>query len=161
MKKILFVITKDDIGGAQKYVNELAEHMDKEKFQVKILTGGKNGARFLSNALRPYFLFANDLFAVAELFFIFRKENPDIIHLNSSKAGVVGAIAAKLAGVSKVVFTAHGWVFNPDNKLNFLQRYFYILLHKIAAYFQDAIISVSKYEGQLSIRHNIAPRKKI
>lgn len=161
MKKALFLITKDDIGGAQKYVNELAGQLDKNKFQLKILTGGKNGVRFLSNAVRPYFLFINDLLAIAELFFVFRRENPDIVHLNSSKAGVVGAIAAKLAGVPKAVFTAHGWVFNPDNKLNWLQRYFYILSHKIAAYFQDAVISVSNYDGQLAHKHRIAAPEKL
>ncbi len=161
MKRILFVITKDDVGGAQKYVQELAANLDPRQFQASILTGGKKGVRFLSNALRPYLLFANDLLAVAELFFVFKKEKPDIVHLNSSKAGVVGALAAKLAGVPKVVFTAHGWVFNPDNTLSWLRRQFYILLHKVAGRFQDAIISVSEYDHQLALRGRIASPAKL
>lgn len=161
MQRILFVITKDDIGGAQKYVQELAEHLDPQKFQAKILKGGRGGARFLSNALRPYFLFLNDLLAIGELVLIFRREKPDIVHLNSSKAGVIGAIAAKLAKVPKVIFTAHGWVFNPDNSLSWLRRYFYTLLHKIAARFQDVIISVSDYDGKLALENRIASEKKL
>src|SRR3989344_5441085 len=96
---ILFLITKDDIGGAQKYVRDLVENLDKDKFNIKILTGKKD-IKFLSNAFRPYLFFINDLAAIIELFFIFRKEKPDIVHLNSSKAGIVGALAAQLYKVS-------------------------------------------------------------
>lgn len=161
MVKILFVITKKDIGGAQKYVRDLAGNLDPKKFEVKTLTGGKNGVRFLSNSIFPHALFINDLAALWELFGIFRKEKPDIVHLNSSKAGVIGAIAAKLAGVPKVIFTAHGWVFNPDNKLGFLSRQFYILLHKIAAQFQDKIINVSEYDRKLALSCRVASSEKL
>lgn len=172
MVKILFVITKKDVGGAQKYVKDLAENLDPKQFQVKILTGGQGGIRFLSNAIMPYALFINDLIAIAELFFVFRREKPDVVHLNSSKAGVIGSLAAflfnsfnKLTNSQthqlKTVFTAHGWVFNPDNKLNFLERQFYILLHKLAARFQDRIINVSEYDRQLAIKHRLASLEKL
>lgn len=159
--KILFLVTKNDIGGAQKYVSDLAENLDKNLFDAKILTGGKDGIRFLSNVFLPHFLFLNDWFAIAELFFKFKKEKPDVVHLNSSKAGVVGAIAAKLAGIPKVVFTVHGWVFNPDNQLSWLRRQFYITLHQIAAIFQNKIINVSEYDRQLALKEKIAPPEKL
>ena len=161
MKKVLFVVTKDDVGGAQKYVQELASHLDAKKFTVKILAGGKGGLRFLSNSLKPYLLFMNDLLALGELIFVFRRERPDIVHLNSSKAGVIGAIAAKLAGAPRVIFTAHGWVFNPDNNLSWIRREFYTALHKIAARFQDKIISVSKYDNDLAAARRIASPEKL
>ncbi|TSC83079.1 MAG: group 1 glycosyl transferase [Parcubacteria group bacterium Gr01-1014_19] len=159
--KILYLVTKDDVGGAQKYVRDLAEEFTKSGHETKIITGGNKGVRFLSNKLRPHFLFANDWLALAELFFLLKKERPDIVHLNSSKAGVIGAVAAKLAGVKKVIFTAHGWVFNPDNDLNFAKRKLYILLHKIAARFQDKIINVSEYDKKLAIRHQVGEEKKL
>jgi len=173
MVKILFVITKKDVGGAQKYVRDLAENLDPKRFQVKILTGGTSGIRFLSNAIMPHVLFINDFIALAELFFFFRREKPDVVHLNSSKAGIIGALAARLYRLSlklypiphtlypKVIFTAHGWVFNPDNKLNFLERQFYILLHKLAGCFQDKIINVSEYDRQLAIKHRLASLDKL
>ena len=40
--KILYIITKSDIGGAQKYVADLADNLDRDKFEAKILYGGKN-----------------------------------------------------------------------------------------------------------------------
>ncbi|HEY4475540.1 MAG TPA: glycosyltransferase [Candidatus Paceibacterota bacterium] len=171
MVKVLMVITKDDVGGAQKYVRDLMENLDKAQFEAKIITGGKNGVYFLSNSLKPHFLFFNDLAAAVELFFVFRREQPDIIHLNSSKAGVVGALAACLYKLFlkpksynlkvKVIFTAHGWVFNPDNNLSGLRRRFYILLHRFAAKFQDAIINVSEYDRQLAIKEKIASSQKL
>lgn len=159
--KILYLVTKDDVGGAQKYVRDLSEELKKLGFETKVITGGRQGVRFLSNKLRPYFLFANDWLALVELFFLFKRERPDIVHLNSSKAGVIGAIAAKLSGVKKVIFTAHGWVFNPDNDLSFIKRNIYILLHRFAARFQDKIINVSEYDRQLAIKHGIADESKL
>lgn len=160
-KKILYLITKEDVGGAQKYVQDLAGNLNKEKFEAKIVTGGRNGIRFLSNAFWPHLLFINDWLAIAELFFFFRKEQPDVVHLNSSKAGVVGAIAAKLSGVQRVVFTAHGWVFNPDNALGYVKRKLFIFIHKIAARYQDVIINVSEYDKSLALQNNIAPSDKL
>lgn len=170
--KILFLITKSDVGGAQKYVADLAAALPRPEFQPTILTGGKNGIRFLSNAFRPYFLFLNDLAAIIEIAWKLHKLKPDILHLNSSKAGVVGAIAAKLHNVwgsvfevrrqkIKVVFAAHGWVFNPQNALSPLKRKFYIATHKFAALFQDAIINVSEYDRQLALKEQIAPESKL
>jgi len=159
-QKVILVITKDDVGGAQKYVNDLASGLDLNKFEVKVLAGGRD-LKFLSNAFRPYFLFLNDIAAMVELFLIFRREQPDVVHLNSSKAGVIGAFAAALARTRLIVFTAHGWVFNPDNALSFWRRHFYIWLHRLAAHCQNKIINVSEYDRRLALRHNIAPAEKL
>jgi glycosyltransferase involved in cell wall biosynthesis len=162
MKKIIFIITKGDVGGAQKYVADLNNNLDRSKFSVEILTGGKGGVRWLSNAFRPYFLFFNDWLALFELKKVLKSKNPDVIHLNSSKAGVIGAIAAKLASKKiKVVFTAHGWVFNPQNHNSWLRKNFYIFLHKFAGKFQDVIINVSEYDRQLALKNKIAPPAKL
>src|SRR3989304_4721989 len=70
-------------------------------------------------------------------------------------------MAAKLAGVPKVIFTAHGWVFNPDNYLSFARRWAYIAFHKIAGYFQNKIINVSEYDRQLALKYHIADPAKL
>jgi len=167
--KILYIITKQDVGGAQKYVNDIAVNLDKSRFETEVVSGDKN-IFWLSNATYPWLLFLNDWLAVAELINIYRKKQPDIIHLNSSKAGVLGSVAAKiykaishkpLAISPKVIFTAHGWVFNPTNALSWPTRWFYILLHKIAALFQDKIICVSEYDYNLALRYKIASKNKL
>lgn len=163
--KILYIITKTDVGGAQKYVSDLARNIDRNKFDAKILYGGKD-IFWLSNKVRPWFLFANNWLAIFELVRLFKKEKPDIIHLNSSMAGVLGALAAQIYKFTakesgknlRVVFTAHGWVFNPTNKLNPVIRLAYLALHKISSYLQDEIICVSEYDYALAKQYGINPR---
>lgn len=178
-KKVLYVITKNDVGGAQKYVHDLAANLDKKRFEAKIIYGGQD-IQWLSNKTYPWLLFINDWLAVLELIKIFKREQPDVIHLNSSKAGVIGSLAAWLyktllslnpipylpdgqAGTRypKVVFTAHGWVFNPTNDISWLVKQFYISLHKLAAKFQDRIICVSEYDYNLALCYSIAPKEKL
>ncbi|MDO8430303.1 MAG: glycosyltransferase [bacterium] len=169
MIKVLYIITKADIGGAQKYVHDLSANLDKNQFDSKIIFGQKD-LRWLSNKIWPFFI--NDWLAIIELIKLYKKERPDIIHLNSSKAGVLGSLAAKIYKVKchmlnvkcsppKVVFTAHGWVFNPTNELSFPIRWFYILLHKFSALFQDKIICVSEYDYNLALKYKIAPKNKL
>ncbi|MDE2001816.1 MAG: glycosyltransferase, partial [Patescibacteria group bacterium] len=169
--KVLFLLTKSDVGGAQKYVRDLAGHLDRDRYEARMLYGGTD-IRWLSNRVWPWALFLNDWLAIAELVRTFRREQPDVIHLNSSKAGVLGALAAfiyriryQASGTTtrsvKVVFTAHGWVFNPTNHLAAPVRWAYIALHAFAALFQDAIICVSEYDLALAVRYRIAPASKL
>ncbi|MDP3999641.1 MAG: glycosyltransferase [bacterium] len=159
--KVLYAITKTDLGGAQKYVSDLAANLDRQRFEAKIIYGGQD-LRWLSNRVWPWALFLNDWLAILELRKFYKKEQPQIVHLNSSKAGIIGSLAAILISPRpKIIFTAHGWVFNPTNALSLAVRWFYILLHKIAAFFQDHIICVSEYDHQLALRYHIAPPKKI
>lgn len=122
--KVLFVITKSNFGGAQKYVYDLATSMPKDKFDVTVALGGsglliqklnEKGIRVLPiPSLARDVNTASDLSAFFELLSIFRNERPDVVHLNSAKAGGVGALAARLARVQKIIFTAHGWAFNEE-----------------------------------------------
>ncbi|MEK7463436.1 MAG: glycosyltransferase [Patescibacteria group bacterium] len=162
MMKVLYILTKSGIGGAQKYAKDLAENLDKNKFEAKILYG-KQDIEWLSNKTYPWFLFINDWLAVLELVKIFKKEQPDIAHLNSSKAGVIGALAGILSGKKrpKIVFTAHGWIFNHTNELNWFVRNFYIFLHKISSLFIDKIICVSGYDYNLALEYNICEPEKL
>src|SRR4029453_1298164 len=52
-----------------------------------------------------------DLLALFELISLMRRERPDIVHANSSKAGVLGRLAAVAARVPIRIFTVHGWAF--------------------------------------------------
>jgi glycosyltransferase involved in cell wall biosynthesis len=123
-KKVLFVITKSNWGGAQRYVFDLATHLPVEQFEVAVALGG-NGLLaqklresctliYQSATLERDISFGKDMRSFFELYRLFKKEKPDIVHLNSSKAGGVGALAARLAGVPKIIFTAHGWPFREQ-----------------------------------------------
>lgn len=123
-KKILYVITKSNFGGAQRYVFDLATSLSPNDYIPAVALGGsgilkkkleEKNIRVIScpslerdvNPLRD----AASFFALLKLF---RKEQPDVVHLNSSKAGGIGALAARAAGVPKIIFTAHAWAFNEN-----------------------------------------------
>ncbi len=129
-KKILYVITKSVWGGAGKYVYDLATNLPKDKFEVFVAAGGKDElAQKLIRAGIPYFeikSFQRDINVIKEILAYFEilllllKIRPDIIHVNSSKAGGIVGVAAwdyrfltfnfKL----KIIFTAHGWAFHES-----------------------------------------------
>jgi len=125
-KKILYVITKSNFGGAQRYVYELATAMQ-ERYDVVVACGGDGPlAKKLVAAgipVRTIKSFARDinikkeLSSFFELWKIYREEQPDIVHLNSSKAGGIGALLARICRVPLIVFTAHGWPFFEERNL--------------------------------------------
>lgn len=119
--KILYVITKSNYGGAQRYVHELAREMHTRGHDVAVATGG-NGelvSYLEEDEIRviPIDTLQRDIRITKEfatftlLRTLFREERPDIVHLNSSKAGGLGALAARFSRVPKIIFTAHGWPF--------------------------------------------------
>lgn len=127
MKKILFVITKSNWGGAQRYVFDLATHLPQDQFDVSVALGGDGplaqklqaagGMIYHTSSLQRDISFGKDFNSFLELYRLFKREQPDVVHLNSSKAGALGALAARLAGVPRIVFTAHGWPFAERRSL--------------------------------------------
>ena len=120
-KKVLFVITKAGWGGAQRYVYDLATGLPEDSFETSVAFGrpGKLARALAETGVRTHLVktlqrdvsLSGDVRSFIALFRLFRSERPSVVHLNSSKAGGVGALAARLAGVPRVVFTAHGWPF--------------------------------------------------
>lgn len=121
-KKICFVITKGVWGGAGKYVYTLATNLPKETFEPIVICGeGEALPEKLKQAqIKTYRLerLARDISIIAEirssfaLLQIVRAERPDVLHLNSPKAGGFGAIAGRLSGVKQIIYTAHGFAWN-------------------------------------------------
>ena len=121
-KKIMYVITKGVWGGAQTYVYHLATNLPPEEYDVTVALGGGGALeeRLKTANIRTIVFpdlvrdlrIAADIGMFFKLFKLFREEQPDIVHLNSSKIGGIGSFAAQLAGIEKIIFTAHGWAFS-------------------------------------------------
>ena len=125
--KIIYGITKSNFGGAQRYVYDLACGAKKAGHEVSVICGG-NGPlikRLRDKNIRVIALphLGRDISLVSEFrsfYFIFRtlfEEKPDVFHTNSSKMGGIGNLAARLAGVKKIIFTGHAWAFNEPRPL--------------------------------------------
>jgi glycosyltransferase involved in cell wall biosynthesis len=84
----------------------------------------------------------NDLIALWELYRFIKRGRYDVVHTHSSKAGILGRIAARMAGVETVVHTLHGLVFHPYQAA--WKNALYVRLKRIAAPLSDTIIGVSQ-----------------
>jgi len=166
--KILYIITQADGGGAQKYVLDLAEH-----FGGAIAAGTEAGALFEEAAKRGIKTFPlkhlkrnispwHDLLAIWEIKTLINNFQPDITHLNSSKAGFLGSLAGRLArrgGKPKIIFTAHGFFYFKNSP--WYVKLPYSILERFASKFRDVIIAVSEEDKQQAIKHHLLPPDKI
>lgn len=153
-KKVLFVITKSNWGGAQRYVLDLATNLPPHDYEVVVAAGGTgepdSAAGRLFQELEKLHIrtihihqLGRDVRARADwqslraLSTIMAIEKPDIVHLNSPKAGGLGALAARIQRVPRIIYTAHGWPFwekvsLPIRIVRFLLSYITLILtHRV------------------------------
>ncbi|MFH1745152.1 MAG: glycosyltransferase family 4 protein [bacterium] len=170
-KTILFLVTQSELGGAQRYVFDLAKSL-KEEYNIHVGFGeqGANGElakkldeekiswRAIPHLKRKISLW-DDFLSLFQIIKYIRIAKPDIVHLNSSKISILGSLAAKICRVKKIVYTVHGWVFNepmPKEKKNF-----YIRAEKFTAKWKNKIICVSEADRLAGIQNKIAPEEKM
>jgi len=150
--KVLYLITKSNWGGAQRYVYDLATNLPREAYEPYVACGG--GGELISRLttvgipvieipnLKRDISFAKEIqsfFAIAD---IIRSVGPDIVHVNSSKAGGLGALAGRMMGVKKIIFTVHGWPFRE--KRNALWRLFVWFASWSTVLLSHTVIAVSE-----------------
>ncbi|MBM4177381.1 glycosyltransferase, partial [Candidatus Gribaldobacteria bacterium] len=167
--KILYLITQSDLGGAQKYVFDLALAFKKE-FNVVVAAGKQTGELFnelnkeniRSIALKHLKRLPNPLgilLCFLEIRKLVKKERPDILHLNSTIAGFLGSLAVlNLKTKPKIVYTVHGWAFLEPNAL---KKILFYLLEKTTASLKDKFIILSEFEKQVALKKKICSKTKI
>lgn len=168
-KKVLYLITKATWGGAQRYVYDLASHLPEDHFEPVLAygLGGKLVEMSEAAKIRTIHLpsldrdvsFLSDIRSFLQIYRCVRAESPDVLHLNSSKAAALGALAARLAGVRDIVFTVHGWPFGE--KRNVLARAFIWKISWFTALLSHHVICVSEYDLMLAKRMPFVSRKAV
>ena len=120
--RVAHVITLLELGGAQQNTLYTVGHLDRQVYEPHLITG-KGGmldeealqlgvpVHFCTSLVREIQPFA-DIRAFRQLKNMFRELQPQIVHTHSSKAGVLGRLAAKAAGVPHIVHTYHGFGFH-------------------------------------------------
>lgn len=169
--KILMVITEADLGGAQRHVLDISRHFIGKGHQVVVAVGGDHRelldaaaqlspavptlrVRALTREIHP----TRDIRALVQLIRIIRTIKPDVVHCHSSKAGVIGSIAGRLAGAT-VVYTAHGFAFREDRSR--WVRWLYRVIERIATWFRHRVIAVSRSDAEVAVAHGVVPAQKM
>jgi glycosyltransferase involved in cell wall biosynthesis len=158
--KICYVITKSAWGGAQRYVYDLAAGLPKDRFEVMVVHGPAGalteqlGLAEIKSVSLPSLgrdvKIWSDIRTFFALWRLFKREKPDIVHLNSSKIGAMGALAGRLARVPKIIYTAHGWAFN-ERRLAW-QLKLITFIHWLTVIWCHQVITVAKVEAD-QVRH--------
>ncbi len=172
MKKILLLITRLDKGGSAELVLQSCSILARKKFAVILVSGLTKSPPFdlqeyskkhhfkiqFINELRRNINFFYDFKALVRIRNLLKKESPDILHTNTSKAGFIGRIAGTWAGITTIFHSPHGHIFygyysKPVTKI-------FMLLEKLAARFSKKIFNLTEKGRQDHIRAGIAGPEK-
>jgi glycosyltransferase involved in cell wall biosynthesis len=144
-------------------------HHDRERFDVELIAGRggqlDEDARaitdaavrivpFLKHPMAPW----SDLVALLRLRAYFKSRGVDLVHTHSSKAGLIGRLAAFLAGVPAVVHTAHGWSFNRTQATGV--RRAFVALERLVAPLTDRLIMVSRRSLEEGLARGIGRQRQ-
>jgi glycosyltransferase involved in cell wall biosynthesis len=169
---VLHPITRLIVGGAQENTMYTAALLDKIRYQVEILSGPQTGsegslieevrARDIPLTIVPELVRQisplNDFRSLTKMARSMRNNRCTIVHTHSSKAGILGRYAARLAGVPIIIHTVHGWSFH--DRMSPLTRRTYIQLERLAASFSNSIITVSNRDIEKGLAARIGSRQQ-
>jgi len=168
--RVLHVITMLELGGAQRNTLDTVRLLPREQF-VLGLACGVGGELFeegeqledvaffpvpeLVREVRPLL----DLRAFWALRRVIRAFRPHLVHTHSSKAGVLGRLAAWAEKVPIVIHSVHGFGFGPHQILPV--RTAFLAAERLVARFTTAFIAVSRENLEQGVRLGLFPREKV
>lgn len=166
-KRVLYVITRAEHGGAQTHLLELLR-ASVGRYTVALATGEIG---FLTNEAQalgiPVFLLTHlvvplnplkDLCAFVQLLRVIREFRPSLIHAHSSKAGLLARLAARLYRIP-CIFTAHGWAFSEG--VSGLRKWIAMPLEWLAGRLGANIIAVSRFDHDLALHYGVSDTSHI
>ena len=153
--RLLLVATLAEVGGVATYLESLLPALA-GRFEVTVAAHGdgplvaaaaESGARYhplehVRRSINPL----RELRGLLELYRVCRSARPDVLHVNSSKAGILGRLAAAPARVPVRVFTVHGWGFRTNGP-----AWLFLLLERLVERLTTMTICVAEAERALGI----------
>jgi glycosyltransferase involved in cell wall biosynthesis len=167
--RVLHVITMLELGGAQRNTLDTVRLLDRRRFDVALACAdhgellGEAGALpdlrlfplcHLRREVRPW----RDQRAVAELRGVIRELRPGLVHTHSSKAGIVGRLAARLERVPVVVHSIHGFGFGAHQ--SWPVRTLFHLAERGVARWTTAFIAVAAVNLEAGVALRLFPRER-
>ena len=181
MTKIIHIITRLDMGGSAqntlhtckklsgKYETILVHGPSYESrmtdLEKRIIEDGVEAANAqgvkviplpsMVRSIRPL----KDFRALLSLVWLIFKEKPDIVHTHSSKAGILGRLAAKIAGVPYIIHTPHGHVFYGH--FGILASKLFLWIERIFSKFTDRMVALTNGEKNDYLKLSVCPPDKV
>jgi glycosyltransferase involved in cell wall biosynthesis len=162
--KVLHVVTKFTAGAGG---NTLMSVLGADRSRYEVWVAGAPGGPLWERAeahgvpvvrlprLRAYLAPVDDAVALAQLVRLIRRERFSIVHTHSSKAGVLGRVAAWLCRTPVVIHTFHGFSFHPY--MSRRRRLLYLTLERIVRSLTDEFVAVAPEVAREAVERGIAP----
>jgi len=167
-KRVLFVV-QGAAGGVSRYLIDIISNMDSDKYQVGVVYNSQfederfRNWRILSNNIQFFNLktlvreisLENDISACMTIVKIINNFKPNVVHAQSSKAGLIARIAARIKHVHRIVYTPHAYAFlSPEFSKG--KRFLYRMAERfLSRYFTDITINCSYSEHYQAIKARI------
>ena len=171
--RVLNIVARLNVGGPAVHVALITEHLSAPHYDSRLVAGRVSAAEGdmgyyaeahgekpviipeLGRELHPL----RDLLTLWKVYRLIREFKPHIVNTHTAKAGFVGRVAARLAGVPVVVHTLHGHVFH--GYFSPLKTRIFIFLEQISTRMADTIITLTEgLRDELADTYRIAPREK-
>ena len=170
--RIVHVITRMILGGAQENTLFSVEGLRERGHDVLLVTGPAIGPEgdllrrarehgvttvvvgSMRRAINPVL----DAIAFVRLLVIIARFKPDVVHTHSSKAGILGRLAARLCRVPVVVHTIHGLAFHQYQRA--VVNWLYVLLERWCARYSDRIICVADAMTEQALAARVGRREQ-
>ncbi|MBU0491986.1 MAG: glycosyltransferase family 4 protein [Chloroflexi bacterium] len=166
--RVVQCITRLIVGGAQEVAMLTAAGLDPARYECSMVSGPQTGpegeiisevrARGIPLIILPELVReispAKDLLALVKLTRFMRRGRFHVVHTHSSKAGILGRVAARWAGVPVIVHTVHGWGFYPGQSA--AVHALYVNLERLADRCGDRIIVVSRLNADKGLEAGIS-----
>jgi len=165
--KILHIITRFmKSGGAERNTYFTVKGLNKEKYEVDLIIGGESEVfpkepeinLIKINSLKRNINLESDLLAFFSLYNLIKRRKYHLVHTHQSKAGILGRLAAKLAGAEVIVHTIHGPLFHPTMNPVFYR--FLVFMEKISAIWTDRFIVVGEELKKYYLKQGIGKAEK-
>ncbi len=146
--RVAHIITQLELGGAQRNTLYTVTHLDTQRFEPCLIAGPGGilddetrntgiPTFFIPTLVRPIRPI-KDVRALVAIYKLLRTIQPDIVHTHSSKAGILGRVAAYLAGVPVIVHTFHGFGFTPQQRRPL--KWLFIGIEKLCAWMTTHLV---------------------
>ena len=167
--KVAHIIARMITGGADENTLFTIQGLDKERYEVDLIMGEEfdesifdkvknNNFNIIQiKGLKWKLNFLYDPIVLIKLIKMMRKNHYDIVHTHTTKAGILGRIAARIAGVPVIVHGLHGSTFEAFD--SGLLNWLLFLFERLTGRFTDAYISVSRVLSEKYIERGIGKKE--
>lgn len=175
---VVHIITRLAMGGAQQQAFEIVKRMHQSGKDVIIFTGLsdlKNSLSAKDNKILEFIYeenipvelipnltdrisLLNDFKSLIRIYFLIKKHNPSVVHIHSSKTGILGRLACSFLNIKKIIYHVHGWSFSSSSGLKqklylFLEKIFYYITTDYIFVCEQDMFDFIHYGGNKNIKN--------